>query len=123
MRTDLFDYDLPPERIAQTPVPRGQSRLLVLHRADGRIEHRRFADLLSYFRAGDTLILNDTRVTARRLAALRENGLPAEVLLLRPAGATGWEALVRPGRALRPGKTITLLAPGGANPMPARIIA
>ncbi|HLK56153.1 MAG TPA: tRNA preQ1(34) S-adenosylmethionine ribosyltransferase-isomerase QueA [Chthonomonadaceae bacterium] len=111
MRTDLFDYDLPPERIAQTPLPRGQSRLLVVHRADGRIEHRQFADLPEYLRTGDTLVLNDTRVSARRLTAQRESGQSAEVLLLRPVGETCWEALVKPGKALRPGKTLTLIGP------------
>lgn len=110
MRTDLFDYELPPEQIAQFPVPRGESRLLVLHRNDARIEHRRFPDLLDYLRAGDTLALNDTRVTARRLEARRESGRPAEVFLLRPVGERGWEALVRPGKSLLPGKTVALVA-------------
>src|SRR5947209_2401636 len=95
MRTDLFDYDLPPERIAQTPLPRGESRLLVLHRKDGRIEHRHFTDLPEYLRSGDTLVLNNTRVTARRIEAVRESGQPAEVLLLNKVGATQWEALVK----------------------------
>src|SRR5689334_20841928 len=111
MRTDLFDYDLPPERIAQTPQPRGNSRLLVLHRAEGRIEHRRFADLPEYLRANDTLVLNNTRVSARRLQAIREGGQAAEVLLLNRVGERQWEALVKPGRALRPGKTLTLTHP------------
>src|ERR1041385_6924113 len=117
MRTDLFDYTLPPERIAQTPTPRGQSRLLVLHRSEGRIEHRRFTDLPEYLRAGDTLVLNDTRVSARRLEARRESGQSAEVLLLRPVGETGWEALVRPGKSLRPGKTLTLVGPPPESPV------
>jgi S-adenosylmethionine:tRNA ribosyltransferase-isomerase len=111
MRTDLFDYDLPPERIAQTPVPRGASRLLVLGRKDGQIAHRRFSDLIEYLWPGDCLVMNDTRVTARRLRARRESGLPAEALLLRPSGETCWEALVHPGKSLRPGKTLTLFGP------------
>jgi S-adenosylmethionine:tRNA ribosyltransferase-isomerase len=124
MRTDLFDYDLPPERIAQTPVPRGESRLLVLSREDGCSVHRRFPDLLDYLRPGDTLVLNDTRVSARRLQAERENGKPAEVLLLRPVGARGWEALVRPGRSLRPGKTVTLIGPPSDSPrLAAQVLA
>ena len=122
MRTDLFDYDLPPERIAQTPLPRGESRLLVLHRADGRIEHRRFPDLLDYLRPGDTLALNDTRVSARRLRAERENGLPAEVLLLRPVGERQWETLVRPGKGLKPGRGLTLIGPDGRRE-PASVLA
>jgi S-adenosylmethionine:tRNA ribosyltransferase-isomerase len=122
MRADLFDYDLPEELIAQTPVPRGESRLLVLHRSDGRIEHRRFPDLLDYLRSGDTLVLNDTRVTARRLQGVREGGAPAEILLLRPMGARRWEALVRPGKSLRPGKSVTLLGPEHQT-VPAQIVA
>jgi S-adenosylmethionine:tRNA ribosyltransferase-isomerase len=108
MRTDLFDYDLPPELIAQTPHPRGESRLLVLHKDDGRIEHRMFCDLPEYLLSGDTLVLNDTRVTARRLTAIRESGLPAELLLMHPIGETGWHALVRPGRGTKPGRKLTV---------------
>jgi S-adenosylmethionine:tRNA ribosyltransferase-isomerase len=111
MRVDWFDYDLPEELIAQTPTPRGQSRLLVLHRANGAMEHRRFADLTDYLRPNDALVLNDTRVTARRLEALREGGFPTEVLLLRPNGDRAWDALIRPAKSLRPGKTLTLLGP------------
>lgn len=103
MRTDDFDYRLPEELIAQIPLPRGQSRLLVLHRDTGQIELRRFLDLPEYLKPGDVLVLNDTRVTARRLMAVRESGQPVELLLLRPRGETEWEALVRPGRQLRPG--------------------
>src|SRR5689334_8138243 len=101
MRTEDFDYDLPAELIAQTPQPRGQSRLLVLHRSTGHIELREFTDLLTYLTAGDTLVLNDSRVTARRLRAVRESGASAEILLLRRVGETEWDALVRPGRSLR----------------------
>lgn len=111
MRTELFDYHLPPELIAQTYVPRGASRLLVLGRENGALAHRHFPDLLDYLHPGDCLVLNDTRVTARRLEALRENGYPAEVLLLRPVGATAWEGLVRPGKALKPGKALTFVGP------------
>jgi S-adenosylmethionine:tRNA ribosyltransferase-isomerase len=112
MRTDQFNYELPPELIAQTPAPRGQSRLLVVHRSEGRLEHRSFQDLPDYLSAGDTLVLNDTRVTARRLLGHREAGHEAEVLLLRPSGLKSWEALVRPGKSLRPGKRITLYQGG-----------
>src|SRR5579871_5191128 len=114
MRTDEFDYALPEELIAQTPVPRGESRLMVLHRDSGQRECRQFPDLLDYLRAGDVLVLNDTRVTARRLTAFRESGRPAEVLLLRPRGEIEWEALLRPGRRLRPGATLRIAVTGGA---------
>jgi S-adenosylmethionine:tRNA ribosyltransferase-isomerase len=103
MRVDQFDYQLPPELIAQTPLPRGESRLMVLHREDGRVELRQFRDILEYLRPGDTLVVNDSRVTARRHTAWRESGEPGEALLLRPVGERAWHALVRPGKRLKPG--------------------
>src|SRR5689334_22516403 len=103
MRTDEFDYDLPPALIAQTPLPRGESRLLVVHRDSGSIRHRHFSDFPEYLRGGDTLVLNDTRVIARRLYAATESGREIEVLLLRPSGGRGWEALLKPGRRVRAG--------------------
>jgi S-adenosylmethionine:tRNA ribosyltransferase-isomerase len=115
MRTEKFHYELPPELIAQTPAPRGQSRLLVVHRSDGRLEHRSFQDLPEYLAVGDTLVLNDTRVSARRLVGIREGGQEAEVLLLRPHGERSWEALVRPGKSLRPGKQVTLCRSDAAS--------
>jgi len=113
MRTDEFDYELPEELIAQTPVERGASRLLVLHRDTGRIEHRRFGDLPEYLAPEDVLVLNDTRVSARRIHAQRENGQDAEVLLLGPSGERSCIALVWPGRAFRIGRTVTLTGPAG----------
>lgn len=124
MRTELFDYHLPQELIAQTPAPRGQSRLLVLHRADGRIEHRQFADLPDYLAAGDTLVMNNTRVTARRLQGVREGGQSAEILLTRPVGERSWEALVKPGKSLKPGRAVQIVSPNSAMPNPvARVVA
>ena len=123
MRTELFDYTLPPELIAQTPLPRGQSRLLVLHKADGRIEHRQFSDLLEYISAGDTLVLNDTRVIARRIQGVLPTGGAAEIFLLRPHGERQWEALVRPGRALKPGKQVTLQGPTAEQQAVAYVVA
>lgn len=113
MRTDDFDYDLPHELIAQTPLPRGESRLMVLHREAGEIELRRFSDLFEYLRAGDTLVINDSRVTARRLAGRRDSGQKFEALLLRPRDERQWEALVRPGNRLRPGTAISFLLRNG----------
>jgi S-adenosylmethionine:tRNA ribosyltransferase-isomerase len=115
MRTDEFDYDLPSELIAQTPGPRGESRMLVLDRATGAIAHRQFSDLAEYLVPADLLVLNDTRVSARRLRAVRESGLEAEVLLLRPAGERSWEALVRPGRAFKVGATVDLTDSDGRH--------
>ena len=105
MRIAEFDYLLPDELIAQHPVvPRDASRLLVLHRADGLIEHRQFRDLPAYLRAGDLLVLNDTRVIPARLLGRKVgSGGHAELLLLKTTGADIWEALARPGRRLQPG--------------------
>ncbi len=105
MKTSDFDYELPEELIAQTPVePRDHSRLLVYHRGDGSVEHRHFYDLVDYLRPGDALVINDTKVIPARLLGVKEDtGVPVEVLLLRRINTTDWEALVRPGRRLKPG--------------------
>ena len=118
MKTDLFDYHLPERLIAQTPAQRrDHSRLLVVHRAERRIEHRRFLDLGDYLRAGDTLFRNNAAVLPARLHARRPTGGAVECLLLRPAAASGalaattpatadeWWCLLRPGRKLPPGET------------------
>ena len=107
MKTADFDYVLPEELIAQTPVePRDHSRLLVVHRESGELEHKHFYDILDYLRAGDALVINETKVIPARLLGVKEEtGVPVEVLLLRRLSATDWEALVRPGRRLKPGTT------------------
>ena len=106
-----FDYDLPQELIAQTPIePRDASRLLVVHRDTGIFEHRHFRDIGEYLRSGDLLIANQSRVLPARLLGQRaETGGAVEVLLLveRPdLGSDYWETLVRPGRRLREGSRI-----------------
>src|SRR6266566_8730492 len=111
MKISDFDYDLPQALIAQTPVePRDASRLLVLNRATGAIEHRHFRDIGAYLRPGDLLIANHSRVIPARLLGHRaETGGAVEVLLLaeRPdLGADCWETLVRPGRRLRQGAQV-----------------
>src|SRR5215210_1969062 len=108
MRTDHFDYTLPPELIAQTPIePRDHSRLLVVNRGNGEIEHRRFYELSRYLKRGDLLVANESRVLPARLPGYKvPTGGKVVVLLLRPApqpeedGAEPvvWEALVSPGR-------------------------
>ncbi|MBR6027987.1 MAG: tRNA preQ1(34) S-adenosylmethionine ribosyltransferase-isomerase QueA [Clostridia bacterium] len=105
MRTADFDYELPEELIAQVPMePRDHSRLMVCHVGTGEIEHRRFDDVIEYLEPGDALVLNETRVIPARLLGVKEDtGVPVEVLLLRRHTATDWEALVRPGRRLKPG--------------------
>ncbi len=108
MLVDEFDYRLPPELIAQEPLDkRDRSRLMVLKRTDGSIEHRRFTDLLSYLREGDVLVLNNTRVIPARLMGCKKNGgALAEILLLHRRSEKIWETLVRPGKRLRPGQVI-----------------
>lgn len=105
MKTSDFDYFLPEELIAQTPVePRDHSRLMVVHTQTGALEHRHFYDITRYLRPGDALVINETKVIPARLLGVKEDtGVPVEVLLLRRASATDWEALVRPGRRLKPG--------------------
>jgi S-adenosylmethionine:tRNA ribosyltransferase-isomerase len=105
-----FDYELPASSIAQQPLPRGESRLLVLDRA-GPERHSRVRDLPGLFRPGDLLVVNDTRVIPARLFGRRPGGGRMEILLVEPAGEREWEALVKPGRRARPG-TVIELAPG-----------
>ena len=105
MKTSDFNYDLPEELIAQHPIePRDHSRLLVYHRRTGQIEHKHFYDIIDYLHPDDALVINETKVIPARLLGIKEgSGIPVEVLLLRRLDATDWEALVRPGRRLRPG--------------------
>jgi S-adenosylmethionine:tRNA ribosyltransferase-isomerase len=104
----LFDYPLPSERIAQSARPRGSSRLLVLDRKSGRIDHRRFQDFPELLQNGDLLVRNDVRVRPARLYGRDTEGRLVEVFLLKPAGSgtRRWEALVKPGRRARPGRLI-----------------
>jgi S-adenosylmethionine:tRNA ribosyltransferase-isomerase len=114
MKTALFHYDLPPARIAQTPAePRDSSRLMVLHRASGTVEHRHFRDIGDYLKAGDLLIANDTRVIPARLWAHKATGGRVELFLLKRLDEAGseWEALVR-GRKIEAGVTLTLAQRG-----------
>ena len=109
MRTKDFYFDLPEELIAQTPiVRRDASRLLVLNKENGAWEHRHFFDLPSYLRAGDCLILNNSRVLPARLLGNRlPGGGACEVLLLIDRGDNIWECLVRPGKKMRVGAKVS----------------
>jgi len=106
--TDDFDYDLPTGFIAQEPSdPRDSCRLLVLDRSSGQLDHRVFSDLPEYLRAGDVMVVNETRVLPARLLGLKdETGGAVEVLLLRERYENAWECLVKPGRRLKPGAHI-----------------
>jgi S-adenosylmethionine:tRNA ribosyltransferase-isomerase len=104
MRTAELDYDLPPELIAQQPLPqRDDSRLLVHERDTGAVRHRRFRDLPEELPGDALVVVNDTRVVPARLRLRRPSGGEAEVLLLEPAGDGVWEALARPTKRLRGG--------------------
>jgi len=108
----LYDYDLPEDRIAQSPAERRDgSRLLVLHRDSGEIEHREFRDIVQYFRDDDLLVVNDTRVIPARLRARKETGGSVEILLLEPVDDEGrheWRVLLKPGAAFRSARRIFL---------------
>ena len=108
MRTADFNFDLPPGLIAQHPAPqRDESRLLVLHRANGNIEHRRFRDLAGVFRAGDVLVLNNSRVIPARLrGANARTGGKFEILLLEEKATNDWWVMLRPGKSARVGTQI-----------------
>ena len=107
MKLSDFMYDLPEERIAQTPVePRDHSRLMVLHRDTDQIEHKHFYDVIDYLNPGDVLVINETRVIPARLFGERAGGGACEVLLLRQLGPKRWETLVKPGKKLKPGAEI-----------------
>lgn len=109
LRTSDYDFDLPPERIAQVPDPsRDGSRLMVVDRATGTISHRHFRDIVSLIPPGDTLVVNTTRVMKARLLGTRDSGRPAEVLLLREQPDGRWEAMVRPGSKLGRGRRVTV---------------
>ena len=126
-RTADYDYHLPQDRIAQRPAHRrDQSRLMVLHRDSGAIEHRRFHHIVNLIPSGDALVLNETRVLHARLVGHKPTGAPAEVLLLHPYQAAPrrpaeegagigddgldrlWVALVRPGGKLKPGRVVDI---------------
>ncbi len=141
MRTSDFDYHLPPELIAQTPIePRDSSKLLVLHRSTCRIEHRQFLDVSEYVQPGDVMVFNQSRVIPARLYGRRQDtGGPkntpeaaggchhsstrpppagkVELLLLRREGPGVWQALGQPGRSLRPGAKV-VIAPEDSSLQP-----
>ena len=115
MKTSDFDYNLPESSIAQTPAePRDSSRLLVLHRDTGKVEHRIFREVGEYLRPGDLLVLNQTRVIPARIYARKETGGRVELLLLRRRDSVTWEALVG-GKGLRVGISIKVEDGPGAN--------
>ncbi len=107
MKVSDFDYELPKELIAKFPVePRDSSRLMVLHRNTGEIEHRVFRDIVEYLKPGDVLVINDTKVIPARLFGKLETGGKVELLLVRQPGLGIWEVMAKPARKLKEGKRI-----------------
>lgn len=106
-KSDFF-YDLPQELIAQTPSPkRDGSRLMVFNRMDGHLEHKHFFDLPEFLKAGDCIVINDSKVLPARLLGQREDtGSPVEVLLLRDEGEMIWECITKPGKRTREGNRL-----------------
>ncbi len=117
MKTSDFNYYLPPELIAQTPVePRDESRLMTLNRSDGSIEHRRFFEIVDYLRTGDVLVFNDSRVIPARLSGRKVgSGGRVEILLLRRLNANVWEALVKPGKRVSIGTRVDIMSDSGSG--------
>ena len=108
MKTSDFYYDLPKELIAQTPVePRDSSRLLVLGRESGEIEHRHFYDIIDYLDEGDLIVANDSRVLPARIYGVKETGARVEFLLLKQISGNRWETLCKPGRKAKEGAKFT----------------
>jgi S-adenosylmethionine:tRNA ribosyltransferase-isomerase len=104
-----YDFDLPDELIAQHPAPRREdSRLMVVHRTSGEIQHLHFADLPGLIASADCLVVNTTKVFRARLLGRRASGAPAEILLLRDLGEGRWEAMVSPGGKLKPGRVVDI---------------
>lgn len=110
MKTEDFDYDLPKDRIAQHPTDRREDcRMMVMDRFTGELSHEHFYNLKNYLQAGDTLVMNDSKVIPARLFGVRPGTTGAiEVLLLQDLGDGDWKCLVRPGRKMRPGDKIDI---------------
>ena len=109
MTTDDFDYELPEELIAQTPLKvRDSSRLMVLDKKTGEVEHKKFTDILDYLVPGDVLVLNDTKVLPARLIGVKEEtGAVIEILLLKNISGDEWECLVKPARRVKTGTIVS----------------
>ena len=111
MKTSDFYYDLPERLIAQNPLAdRSSSRLMVLDKKTGRIEHKHFTDIKGYLHKGDVLVINNTRVIPARLLGVRsDTGSAVEILLLKRLDDVRWECIVRPGKKVKPGRRFTFI--------------
>ncbi|EXX88501.1 S-adenosylmethionine:tRNA ribosyltransferase-isomerase, partial [Paenibacillus darwinianus] len=119
MNVNDFDFELPEELIAQTPLAeRTASRLLALDKRSGEVAHRTFTDLKQYLRPGDTLVLNDTRVLPARLHGIKpDTGARIELLLLKQLEGDRWETLAKPAKRLRPGVELWFGDDGQGGPL------
>lgn len=109
MKTSDFDYYLPEQLIAQTPIePRDHSRLLVYDRKEDKVYHKKFYDIKDFLKAGDVLVRNNTKVLPARMFAYTKNGGKVEILLLKRFNLTEWEVLVKPGKKAKPGVELTI---------------
>ncbi len=109
MKTSDFDYYLPEDLIAQTPLePRDSSKLLVYDRKSDKVYHEHFFDIKKYLKKGDVLVRNNTKVLPARMFGYTKNGGKVEVLLLKRFNLTDWEVLVKPGKKAKPGSTLVL---------------
>lgn len=109
MKTSDFDYYLPQELIAQTPIePRDASRMLVYNRATGEVFHKHFYDIKDFLREGDLLVRNNTKVLPARMYGYTLNGGKVEILLLKRLNLNEWEVLVKPGKKAKVGTTLTV---------------
>lgn len=117
MNINDFDYELPKELIAQTPAEkRDCSRLMVVDRATGEVEHKHFYDILEYLRSGDCLVLNNSKVLPARLFGVKEStGAKVEFLLTKRIEGNTWETMVRPGKRLKAGDVVIFSGPGNAG--------
>lgn len=107
MKVTDFDYNLPEELIAQTPIEkRDTSRLMVLDRKNKTIKHKVFTDVIDYLEEGDCLVINNTKVIPARLYGKKETGANVEFLLLKNLEGDIWESIVRPGNKLKPGTKV-----------------
>ena len=109
MKVEDFNYNLPEELIAQTPLEkRDSSRLLVLDKQTGEIEHKHFTDIINYLNEGDTLVLNDTKeLPARLIGVKEETNAVIEILLLKNTEGDNWECLVKPARRIKVGTIVS----------------
>lgn len=114
MKLDDFNYELPQELIAQVPSEkRDFSRLMVVHRSNGEMEHRHFYDILEYLKPGDCLVLNNSKVIPARIFGVKEGtGAKVEFLLIKRIEGDTWETMVRPGKRLKPGDVVSFTEDG-----------